>query len=214
MWATDVGKLTASWEVLDSERVVLTHTAGTLAAGETVVLKTHETDTNYKPFRRDKPLPIIRGKGKVIWQDLVTMSSITGPANAQLLEHDAGPWVQQGGLQELADWLAADVTLPNPVIKDVPVIADPRRQLADVVWLEAPGHMNIRLKVLITSLSISASPGQMDQTIGGRVLEVQITGVTNAALDALHVARTNASFDTLWADATNAALDASPLSRG
>jgi len=214
VWAYDVGKLTYGWEVLDTETVVVTHTAGTLGSGETVVLKTSETDLNFKPFRRDKPLPIIRGKGKVLWQDLVTTALVTGPPSAQLLEHDAKHWVQGTGLQELADWLAADVTLPNPVLRDVPVVPDPRRQLADVVWLEAPGHMNIRLKVLITSLSLTAEAGSMDQTIGGRVLEVQFTGTTNGQLDALHASRTNASFDTLWADATNAALDAAPLSRG
>lgn len=214
VWATDVGKLTCSWEVVDTETVVITNTAGTLGTGETVVLKTHETDANYKPFRRDKPLPIIRGKGKVIWQDITTPSTIVGPANAALLEHDAGPWVQDMGLGTLADWIAADVTLPNPTLKDVPVVPDPRRQLTDVVWIETPGHTNVRLKVLITSLSISASAGNMDQTIGGRVLEVQITGTTNAELDALNASRTNAAFDTLWGDATNAALDSAPLSRG
>jgi len=214
VWASDVGKLTYGWEVVDTETVVVTHTAGTLGSGETVVLKTAETDAFLKPFRRDKSLPIVRGKGKVIWQDITTKASITGPANAPLLEHDAGPWVQGAGLQTLADWIAADVTLPNPVLKDVPVVPDPRRQLADIVWLESPGFMNVRLRVLLTSISTSVSAGDMQQSIGCRVLEVQFTGTTNAQLDALEAARTNASFDTLWADATNAALDAAPLSRG
>lgn len=215
VWAFNVGKLSWSFERLSTEKFAITHTAGTLASGETVVLKTSETDTLLRPFRRDKPLPIVRGKARVRWTDIVTASTVLGPADAAALEHEVGPWVQDpAALQELADWLGAQVSAPRPVLRDLAVVPDFRRQLGDVVWVEDLENMRVRLKVLITKLSTSVSDGSAEQSIAGRILEVLHFGTTNAQLDGHAGTKTNAGFDTLWADATNAQLDADPLGRG
>lgn len=215
VWAADVGKLTYTLEPINSESLAITHTAGNLGAGETVVLKTSESDLFIKPFRRDKPLPLIRGKGRVRWADIVTTGATTGPATSARLEHEAGFWVQDPlALQELANWLSAQVSAPRPVLSNLSVIPDPRRQLTDIVWVEDPENMRIRLKVMITSLSLTVSDGSMDQTIGGRILEVQSYGPTNQRLDQHAAPFTNSGFDTLWSGVSNAQFDTNPLGRG
>ena len=96
------------------------------------------------------------------------------------MEHDAGPWVQEPAeIQELAEWLAGQVSAPRAVIRDLNVIPDFRRQLGDVVWVEDPDNMRIRVKLLITKISTTVSAGSADQTVGGRIIEALTYGPTN-----------------------------------
>lgn len=214
-WAYDVNKIVYSYSMISTEKLALTHTAQGLAAGETLILKTSDVDPFLKGFRRDKPLPIIRGKARVRWVDIVTTGVTRGPTDSARLEHEVGPWVQNPlALQELANWLSEQVSAPRPVIRDLAVVPDFRRQLGDVVWVEDPDNMRIRLKVLVTGYTNTVSLGSADQSISGRILEALTPGVTNAQLDAHASKYTNQQFDTLWVGATNTQLDANPLGRG
>lgn len=195
----------------------ITTDAGIPVSGRTVELRTVDEDSTSAiwPSKRNFDLPVLRAKAIVEWSKLETVGSNPGPPNAPVLEHNVGFWVQHTvDLQILADWLSAQVYAPRPVLRDLSVIPDFRRQLGDVVWVEDAQNMRIRLKVLITKITTSFSAGTADQTVAGRILEVQSYGATNAQLDDHSSSRTNAGFDTLWSDATNAQLDNDPLGRG
>jgi hypothetical protein len=195
----------------------ITTTAGTPAAGYNIELRTPDdpADTVVRKSKKGMNLPVLRAKAIVEWTDRTITAAKVGPPTAGALEHNVGPWVQDpAALSTLAEWLAVQVTEPRPVLRDLNVIPDFGRHLGDVVWVEDPENMRVRLKVLVTKISNSVADGSADQTIAGHILEVQSYGPTNAQLDTHAGSFTNAGFDTLWADATNAALDDDPLGRG
>lgn len=194
-----------------------TTNAGSPTASRTIELRTPEEGvaSGIWRSRRNVKLPLLQAKGIVEWVDMESAGLHIGPQNAAALEHDVGPWIQHpNDLQNLADWLSLQVREPKPVLRDLAVIPDFRRQLGDIVWIEDEQNTRIRIKLLITKIATSVAAGSAEQTIGGRILEVQSTAVTNVQLDDHAGTRTNTVFDTLWADATNAQLDDDPLGRG
>lgn len=195
----------------------ITTIAGTPEAGYNIDLRAVDDPTSsvVRKSRRNMELPVLRAKTIVEWTDKRVTAAQVGPPDAAALEHGVGPWVQDStALTTLADWLALQVSAPKPVLRDLSVIPDFARKLGDIVWIEDPDNMRVRLRVLVTKISNTVADGSADQTIGGTILEVQGYGPTNKQLDTHSASRTNASFTTLWADATNAALDANPLGRG
>ena len=208
----------ATIEHLGDQTYKITTTAGSPSSGYTVELRTPAKgySSALRQHKTEYSLPILRAMAVVEWADITTASGLRGPANAAALEHDVGPWVQDPqGLMDLADWLAGQVSEPRATIRDLNVVPDFRLQLGDVVWIEDPDNMRIRLRVLITKISTTIADGSADQTIAGRILEAQsYVAATNAQLDAHASKFTNAGFDTLWASGTNAQLDANPLGRG
>ena len=104
--------------------------------------------------------------------------------------------------------------MPRPTISELAVIPDTRRQLGDVVWVEDPDSMRIRLKLLIIKITTTVSGGSMEQTVGGRILEALTYGPTNGQLDAYATGMDNTDFDILWEYAINYELDIDPLGRG
>lgn len=207
----------ATLEKLGPFAYKITTTAGTPSAGHTIELRTptKQHAAGLRSSKAEMDLPILRAKVVVEFIDRTVTGAVFGPADAAALEHQVGPWVQDGAaLQTLADWLGAQVSAPRPVLRDLQVIPDFRRQLGDVVWVEDPDTLRIRLRLLITKISTSVSAGSAEQTIAGRILEVRSYGATNAQLDAHAEDFTNSGFDTLWAGATHAQFDTDPLGRG
>lgn len=207
----------ATLEKVGSFVYKITTTAGTPSAGFNVELRApeEETATAVRKSRRGMELPVLRAKTIVEWTDKRVTAAQVGPPDAAALEHDAGPWVQDSAaLTTLADWLALQVSAPKPVLRDLSVVPDFARRLGDVVWVEDPDNMRIRLRVLVTKVDNTVSDGNADQTIGGTILEVQSYGPTNAQFDTHSAARTNAGLDTLWAGTTNASFDNDPLGKG
>lgn len=217
-WATvNNSSFSVVLEKITDSAYKITTDAGSPPSGRTIELRTPGEDSSSAVWqsKRNFDLPVLRSKAIIQWMDIETTGVNPGPPNAAVLEHDVGAWVQNAdALQELADWLSAQVFEPKPVLRNLSVIPDFRRQLGDVVWVEGGDEMRIRIKVLITKLDTTVSAGSAEQTIGGRIIEVQSYGATNAQLDAHSSSRTNAGFDTLWSDATNAQLDTDPLGRG
>lgn len=195
----------------------ITTTAGTPTAGFNIELRAPEEETAsvVRKSRRGMELPVLRAKTIVEWADKKVTAAQVGPPDAAVLEHDVGPWVQDAAaLTTLADWLALQVSSARPVLRDLSVIPDFARKLGDVVWVEDPENMRIRLKVLVTKIDTTVTEGAADQTIGGTILEVQSYGATNAQFDAHAEDFTNSGLDTLWAGDTNAAFDNDPLGKG
>ena len=164
----------------------------------------------------DAALPIIRGKGRIRWEEETFRGASLGPPAAPVLSHNVGPWVQDHTeLQMLADWLAEQVTKPDVVLRDVPIIPDPRIQRGDVFWLEDTTAYDVRLKVVVmgSKLDLEASDNSlsMSHTITCRVIEAQRNGVTLAEHDAIWTGQTLGAQDTYWSGRTLAEHDADPL---
>lgn len=172
-----------------------------------------ETDSKVRSSFRGINLPILRGKVRAEATPRRTRGITKGPANAAELVHDVRSWVQHpDSLRNLANWLAAWVTTPRPVVSDVDVVPDTRRQLGDIVWLDG-GRADLYLKVLITKISTTVEGAKITQSIGGRVL-VSSSTATNKDLDRHAGTYSNLAFDQLWSERTNKQLDAAPLGRG
>ncbi|WDF34540.1 hypothetical protein PTW37_06480 [Arthrobacter agilis] len=211
---------TASLEPLGLFAYKFTVYAGTFPSTKTLQLRTlsKDVDSSLRASRRSVDLDILRGRARTEATPRYTTGVYLGPAEAAELEHMVGSWVQDPlALQETVNFISLWTQYPRPFLRDLDVVPDPRRQLGDIVWVEGGDTLRVRLKVLLTYISTtvtaSESTHEMDQMIGGRVLEAFST-VTNQQLDLHSAGRTNTQFDTLWAGATNAQLDADPLGRG
>lgn len=160
-------------------------------------------------------LPIIRGRGKASWEDRTFTGSSIGPKRAPVMKHNVGHWIQNDvEIQAIADWLSQQVTQTAPVIRDVPIVPDPRIQKGDVFWLEDNHVYRLRLKVLVmgTSLNVSAGPPvSMEQTITCRIIAAQKNGVTLAEHDSVWEGLRLSDHTAFWSGNSLAQHDADPL---
>src|SRR5699024_10134823 len=84
--------------------------------------------------RADFDLPILRGKKKYTFGDQSTTAAQRGPATAPDHVIDAGWWIQnEAQAQITADYAAARLTVPQPVLSSVALIPAPGIQLGDMV---------------------------------------------------------------------------------
>lgn len=166
----------------------------------------------------NEDLPILRAKAETTWDTKTTTGVSVGPSNAPELSHPVGPWIQDAvELQSFANWLADHVTVSSPIIRDVPIVPDPRIQKGDVFWLEDPSVYRVRLKVLVMGLDLAISAGPpvvMTQSITCRVISVERPWATLAEHDAVWADTTLSVHDAYWAAYTLAQQDAEPLKRG
>lgn len=163
----------------------------------------------------NQSLPLLRAKAKALWEDKTVTGAARGPSRAPVLRHEVGAWIQDAEeIQGLADWLAAQVTVTAPIIRDVPIVPDPRIQKGDVFWLEDTHAYDVRLKVLVMGVSLTVNAGppvSMDQLITCRIITVQRTGATLGEHDAVWAGETLNVHDAFWAGKTLAQQDADPL---
>lgn len=166
----------------------------------------------------NEDLPILRGKARTTWGSKTTTGTKTGPSNAPALSHPVGPWIQDATeLQSFTNWLADQVTVSSPIIRDVPIVPDPRIQKGDVFWLEDPSIYRVRLKVLVMGIDLAVSAGPpvvMTQSLTCRVISVERPWATLAEHDAVWADTTLSVHDAYWAAYTLAQQDAQPLKRG
>lgn len=174
-------------------------------------------NTAYGRFNEDN-LPILRARAKVSWEDRSYIGAHRGTARRPILKHDAGPWVQiEEEVQALADWLSEHVTHAAPILRDVPIVPDPRIQKGDVYWLEDSDAYRVRLRVLVMGISTSfdaGPPAQLSQTITCRIISHERVGATLAEHDQVWEDTTLAAQDSYWSGSTLAEHDADPLRRG
>lgn len=202
-----------TWQQIGVQKWLLTTTANIEAVQS---LQFSAPDDDRFGRYRDANLPIIRGKGRIRWEEETFTGTSFGPPAAPVLTHNVGPWVQDHDeLQMLADWLAEQVTKPDVVLRDVPIIPDPRIQRGDVFWLEDTTAYDVRLKVVVmgSTLDLQSTDDSlsMSQTITCRVIEAQRNGVTLAEHDAVWAGQTLGAQDAFWSGHTLAEHDADPL---
>lgn len=149
----------------------MTHTAGTFPTGVEAVLKTSPTDPALKIQNRDKPLPRIAGHAlaEFLMQEYtaVTPGGI-GPA----LIHETGKWIPKDIVGRVADFLASETAVPQPVITDLDVVYDPRRQLADMVTIESRKYMGVTMTALVCKVSNSGDANGVTQSLAVRTASI------------------------------------------
>lgn len=104
---------------------------------------------------------------------LVTIASgLTEDVAVNALDVDLGSYVQDDATaQEMLAWITGMVTAPLPVLEDVEVVPDLRRQLGDVVTVVDPDHTGVRSKALIVGVRNAGRVGSLTQTLRLAVLD-------------------------------------------
>lgn len=210
-------RLLQTWSQINPQRWLLSSAAQNLTGSEYIEQRFRDRRDLYGQFR-EEPLPIIRAKAMVQWEDEKLTWSGRGPRWAPAFTHRVGPWVQnRNALNSLADFLGTHLTQPEPVLRDLPIVPDPRIQLGDVFWLEDRTAFHVRLRVVIMgkTLSYKATDNghEMSQTITCRVISVQRIKATYDELEASWQSRDYAALEAAWSGQDYDALAADPLDR-
>lgn len=208
--------LTITTENLGTTAIKIIHTAGALGAGVEANLGTSENSIALRPAARGHDLPVIRGFGEGKWMDEVTKSATTGPAYAPALSHDLKFWGHRffgGGsvAQRIADYIAQQVTNPTPTITGLGVTYDPRRQLGDVIVIQA-GILDLTLTALVVGINETHDQGGHGQSLKVRIITA--TSRRKATYDELAAAWVGGNYNSLeaaWAALNYDALAANPL---
>lgn len=143
---------------------------------------------------RGQNLPLIRGKGKVTFEDARYTSGTRGPSTSPDHTHNVGWLIQLDSVAErLGDYLAAYTSTYQYEISGVDIAPVLNLQVGDVITLDDPLVTGTRVRGLVTSNSISADLGQgeCDQSVSLRVLEVTTGGPEWRDFGQAHSARQN-----------------------
>lgn len=210
-------RLVQSWQQIHPQRWLLSSAAINLGGSEYIEQAFRDRPDLYGRFAGES-LPIIRAKGVVRWEKETLTASQQGPEWAPEYTHQVGPWVQAGqALGFLAEDLGEALTKPEPVLRDITIVPDPRIQLGDVFWLEDRSAFHVRLRVVVMgkTLTYHATSGgpEMTQRITCRVIAVQRLKVTYDELEAEWQGRNYTAFESAWSDQDYNALEANPLER-
>lgn len=214
--ATTAASTVITTSTLGTAAVKVKHVAGSYGTGVEANLGTSENATALRQQRRGENLPVIRGYGRAEWVEESTTSAISGPSYAPLLTHELGQWGHrffEGGSVALrmADFIAGMVTVPAPTLAGVGVLYDPRRQLGDVITIEA-GILDVAIRALVVGISESHTPGDHSQTLTVRIISVTSTRrVTYDELAAAWAGGTYAGLQAAWAGLTYSDLANNPL---
>lgn len=208
------GVLSASLEKISPSTWRLRQVAGTVPAGKKLELRYPSASTTIWPRWLKENLPIIRGFGKVVWANQTLTSSIRGPRWAPVLVHEAGPWSSRRDsveiLTRIADFLAGQVSKPQPTIRDLGVGFDPRRQLGDVITIQSPTLMGAELQALIVGIRNGAG-ASFTQSLMVRVISAKSTFTTYDQLAAVWAGGNYASLQAAWAALNYNAMASNPL---
>lgn len=170
-----------SMERLGINRYKITHQASDFSTN----LKAHLATSQVAPVlwdaNRSRPLPVVRGMGRVDWIDVESTPITVGGPGPELV-HDAGMWNNRQTnlepLESMASYIAAHTSVPEPTIQGMDVFFDPRRQLADVVNIRSDDYMGVTLRVLITGISTRFTGELYEQSINGQVISVTTSAAT------------------------------------
>ncbi|MGP9682076.1 hypothetical protein [Brachybacterium sp. AOP3-A1-3] len=133
--------------------------------------------------RRNFDLPILRGKGKFTFGDQITNSDQKGPSAAPEHEIDAGWWIQrESQARYTADYVAARITVPQPVFSSISIVPVPGLQLGDTVTVDDTHVTRLTIRGLIVqdSRTMSATGAGLDVThsIALRPTAISYNGMT------------------------------------
>ena len=207
---------TISTEELGYSTIKVTHTAGSYGSNVEANLGTSENATALRSHRQGEALPVIRGRGEGQWIDEVTTSAITGSrlpdgGTAPELTHDLGPWGRDLSAQRVADFLAERVTRVEPTLESLRVTYDPRRQLGDVITIEA-GILDVTITALIVGISENHNPGDHEQSLTVRIINAASTRrVTYTELEQAWAGGDYTGLQAVWTNLTYEDFTDTPL---
>lgn len=206
--------LTSGLERINVNTYKLTHLARSLPAGKKLELRYPSTSSTIWPRWLKQAFPIIRGFGKTEWATQTVSSAVPGPAYAPVLAHEAGPWFSREDdvtvLQRVTEFIASQVSAPQPTITGMSVGFDPRRQLGDVITISSPNLMGAQLQALIVGISNSAGDS-FSQSLDVRIISAKSSFTTYDQLAEAWAGGNYASLQAAWAALNYNALSAKPL---
>lgn len=203
-------------EEIGTVGVKITHIAGNYGSNVEANLATSEDSTALKETRKGDNLPVIRGRGEGTWNDETTTSTRRGGllpdgTEAAELVHNLGPWGYDNSARRIADFLADRVTRAEPIIRNLQVTYDPRRQLGDVITSRL-GLLDVTLRLLIVGINESHKHGDHTQALQVRVIDVTASqDVTYQQLQDAWEGRNYDALQTVWANLTYRELQRDPL---
>lgn len=199
-WMPSTNYTTRGISTINERTRLLQYGALTLPAGYHLVLSTPEDAVNYASRFRDWNQPALRGRGRVQWAEATVASQITGPTDAPELVHDAGKWNSRADdtmiLARKADFIASQVSTPQPVVTGMRVVFDPRRQLGDVITISSPTLMGVEMTALVVGKSDRAGDG-FSQSLSVRIISATSTFTTYAQFNAAGGTLTHAQWQLL-----------------
>lgn len=137
---------------------------GSFPIGAEATLATSPTHADLYTHNRNKGLPRISAGAKVMFTEKEIVPA--GPFGiGPELVHEGGIWVQDLIAANLASYLQSETVNPRPVITDLGVTYDPRRQLGDKITIDSPNLMGVVLQALVTGVSNSAGAGGFEQSL-------------------------------------------------
>lgn len=170
---------------------IIHNVEGSFSVGVEATTSTSATNTDLYSHNRNKGLPRVSAGAKAMWTEQEVTPTGTSGVGPELV-HEGGFWVQGEIASRLATYLQAETSSPRPVITDLGVVYDPRRQLGDKITISSPNLMGVTLQALVTGISNGAGSGGFEQS-----LTVVIT-------DAVSTFQTYEQFNTAGGDMTYA----------
>ena len=174
---------TVTMEKVGVTKYKITHQAGAFPSGVTANLGTSPTSTALWARNQDKGLPRLNAMAKVTWADIEVIPTVPGGIGPEL-EHDASFWVNRRDSVELLErqgsYIQARTAVPKPTITGMEIIPDPRLKLGDVITIESKNLMGVTFDALIVGTRISASAGDLSQSLSVRIIRSSKTFQTYA----------------------------------
>lgn len=118
---------------------------------------------------RDYPLPIWRARGLASFVDASVVYS-RGPDWASSYEHDIGAWGSRNDAHRIGDYLADRMSAIQVVLSKIDEIPDPRRQIGDVIEVNADGVLGGVLRCLVVGIHESSDEAGVTQARDLRVI--------------------------------------------
>lgn len=177
-WAQSRGWLSIDVSPISPRQWAVTHSVGDSSAGvppsgeiQLIVLPA----SKQVPVEwRGKPLPVWRARGRVLFTDASEVSNL-GPSWAPAYTHELGAWGSKADARRVADWLGARMADVQIVLDRLSVQPDPRRQLGDVVTVQADVSLGGTLTCLIVGMHESSSEDGIKQELTLRVISTTST---------------------------------------
>lgn len=170
---------------LGPQKALVKYVAGSWPSDVEGVLKTSPTNTNLWPKNRDMELPRLVGRGLIEYIDQKAVATGAGGPGPELV-HDAGVWMGRTDSNEIplrvADYIAGQTAVPEPVITGLSIVPDPRLQLGDVINIQSD-LFGVTLTALITNVSTGHDTSGLSMELGVRVINVARDSMTYAQYD-------------------------------
>ena len=156
---------------------VIHNVEGSFSAGVEATTSTSATNADLYSHNRNKGLPRVSAGARAMWTEREVTP--TGPSGVgPELVHEGGFWVQDVIAANIASYLQAETSSPRPVITDLGVVYDPRRQLGDKITISSPNLMGVTLQALVTGISNGAGAGGFEQSLTVVITDASTTYTT------------------------------------